>query len=437
MAILTIITLLYIQGRDLAPVSGQGEESPMGTWDNTVQNGGRNRHGCLEKNFPAVSMCFAQGRMGAEDFTVESLMYPSLSKAGEPTWVGDLRLEEWKRAYLTYIHSEGWYMGHCTFSLIYVDDDDIPELMIDTGFEAGGCCILTFHDHELDAWQSGRLNVTYIERGGLVCNSDGNMGYYYDDVYAIRDGKWVFVDGGNWGDGPNGVQLDENGNIMDFFYWDDRELTREEYEARLDAIYPAEQGKYPEQYYIRDEIFSLLRTGDVATAGHRYELIVEDVTWKEAERLCRERGGYLATVTSQEELWRIQEQMISEDKTDVMFFVGANKFKEDGSFAGYHWLEPGTEEEYDMLDLSKALWRPFWLEEEPSYSGMTEDGEEVSEGYVVLLYRESDGQCWLNDVPGNLLKAHPSYAGRVGYICEYGQGIGVGQTPVKYEEKSL
>lgn len=31
----------------------------------------------------------------------------------------------------------------CTYSLIYVNDD-VPELFIDTGVEAGGCQILTF-----------------------------------------------------------------------------------------------------------------------------------------------------------------------------------------------------------------------------------------------------------------------------------------------------
>ena len=391
--------------------------------------------GAAQKNLPAVFLCFVQGRIGVEGFTVESLLPRRLSKAEKPAWSGDLRLEEWKQAYLSYIYSEGRYMGYCTFSLIYVDDDDVPELMIDTGFEAGGCYILTFHDHELDVWQSGRLNVTYIERGGLVCDSGGRMGYYYDNVYAIRDGKWVFVDGGTWGDGTHGVQLDENGNIMEFFYWDDRELTREAYETRLNAIYPAGQGIYPEQYYIRDEICSLLRTGDVATAGHRYELVVGDVTWKEAETLCREKGGYLATITSQEELWRIQEQMIAEEKTNVTFFVGASDIQKDGSFFGYYWMEPGTEEGYDMLDLSHALWRPFWLEGEPSYGGLTEDGEKVREDYVVLMYQESDGRCWFDDVPENFLNAHPSCAGRVGYICEYGQGIGTGQNVRKHTEK--
>ena len=38
---------------------------------------------------------------------------------------------------------------------------------------------------------------------------------------------------------------------------------------------------------------------------------------------------------------------------------------------------------------------------------------------IVLLYRRSDKQYYLNDVPDDILSAAPSYAGKVGYICEY------------------
>lgn len=338
-------------------------------------------------------------------------------------------LEEWKQAYLNYLE-ENYYTDTCTYSLIYVDDDDIPEMVVDTGFEAGGCQFLTFHDHVLDVWQSARLNVTYIERGNLICNSDGNMGRYYDNVYTIQDGKWVYVDGGIWGYGQDGMQVDENGDYLAFFYWTGEEpwnmeeywggeeITEEEYEARLSAIYPMKQSMHPQKYYILDEIKSILRTGDVASAKHRYELIVKDVTWKEAEALCHEKGGYLATITSHEEYERLQEQMISEHKEDITFFVGAINERVEGTPSGFRWLEPGIKYGYYMLDLYNALFR-FWLEGEPSYTGLTESGVEVREDVVVLFYREKDGRCYLNDVPNDILEAAPSYAGRIGYICEY------------------
>lgn len=326
--------------------------------------------------------------------------------------------ENYKEAYLSYL--DGFeYADECTYSLIYVDEDDIPELVIDNGYEAAGCIVLTFHNGVLDAWQSDRLNFTYIEKGNLICNSDGNMGYYYDYVYTIQDGKWCYVDGGVWGDPSDGPQFDENEEYIYVYQWDEEEVSEEEYGNRLNEVYPLEQAKHPEKYYILKEIRSVLETGDVTSAGHRYELVVEDLTWKEAEVLCREKGGYLATITTWEEMERIQEQMILEDKANVTFFVGANNESDQHSF-GYHWIEPESGETYDMLNLYNALFG-FWLEGEPSYTGLTESGEEVDEDYVVLFYRKSDERCYLNDVPDDILSASPSYTGRVGYICEYEQ----------------
>ena len=66
-----------------------------------------------------------------------------------------------------------------------------------------------------------------------------------------------------------------------------------------------------------------------------------------------------------------------------------------------------------MLDLYKALFAGFWLEGEPSYEGLTEDGREVKEEYVAILYRKADGRCYLNDVPEDILSAAPSYVGRI------------------------
>lgn len=89
--------------------------------------------------------------------------------------------EAWEQAYLEYLDTLQ-YGESCTYSLIYVDEDEIPELVIDAGYEAGGCRILTWHEEILDMLQTNRLNFTYVEKGNLLCNSDGNMGYYYDLV---------------------------------------------------------------------------------------------------------------------------------------------------------------------------------------------------------------------------------------------------------------
>lgn len=321
----------------------------------------------------------------------------------------------WKKAYLEYL-SAFEYADSCTYSFIYVDEDEIPELVIDTSVEAGGCQILTWHEGNADVLQTSRLYFTYIEKGNLLCNSEGNMGYYYDNVYTIKGGMWEFFGGGTYHDPPSGPQLDENGNEIFEYEWLQEPVEASEYEERFHGVYPEKQGKTPEIYYIKDEITSLLKTGKAMSASHRYELIVQDLTWTEARKACEEKGGYLATLTSREEFERVQAQILSEEKTAVTFFVGAaNK----GDSFGFTWLEPGKEQGYSMLGLYNALFAGYWLKGEPSYTGLAEDGQEVKEDCVSLIYRSSENRCCYNDVPDDILSASPSFAGRVGYICEF------------------
>ena len=127
-------------------------------------------------------------------------------------------LKEWERAYLEYVEALE-YNDSYTYSLIYVDEDEIPELVADSGFEAGGCQILTWHEGKTDVLQTSRLHFTYLEKGNLLCNSAGNMGFYYDNVYTIEDGLWSFVGGGTYGDSEDGPQFDENGDFVYEYHW--------------------------------------------------------------------------------------------------------------------------------------------------------------------------------------------------------------------------
>lgn len=345
----------------------------------------------------------------------------------------DSGLEEWKQVYLNYLDTLAG-ADVLVYSLIYVDDDDIPELVADSGFDGGykiidgGCqVILTFHDHVLDEWEPLRSRFTYIERENVICDVQNGIGvneeFHGDSIYTIEDGKWVYVGGGYYVDrvdiSPMGMFIGklfdgklpgEDEHIVREYFWLNEDISgfvsEEEYTARLNAIYPEGQAIYPQKYYFFDDICSIIRTGDVASAGHHYELVVEDATWEEAAAHCQEKGGYLATITSMEEMEQIQAQVISEGKTDITFFVGAKD---------RYWLERGTDK-IDLMRLYTML--DFWLDGGLPYRGLTKK-EEIVEDCFVLLYRKSDERCYLNEVVNDLVGATPSYAGKIGYICEY------------------
>lgn len=151
---------------------------------------------------------------------------------------------------------------------------------------------------------------------------------------------------------------------------------------------------------------------------HRYELIVEDITWTEAEQSCKEKGGYLATITSKEEFELLTKQIVDENKTKISFFIGAtrdeNYVKHESGAIAYHWVHDGSD-----IDLYDEETKEFWLADEPSFYGRKADGTKLDEQYVDMIYREADKRCYFNDVADDILAQVPSFSGSVGYICEY------------------
>jgi hypothetical protein len=323
----------------------------------------------------------------------------------------------WNEAYLAYLdESMPEEISDMSFALIYVDDDDVPELVVDTGFEAGGCQILSYYDGTVRVLQTSRLYFTYIEKSGLLCNSEGHMGYYYDYVLKLDKGQWKNELLGDY------YELDENatedmyneetGRFRTLHYTIDGEETDEEtYMVRLREAYDLDKGKEPLSYLRIDDLKSFLTTGKYVSDGHRYELFVEDCTWEEAAKKCEEKGGYLACLTTDEEFKIVDDLIRSEGKENNVFYIGANRVDK----FGYHWTDPNlTQTECT----GEGYWK-HWLDGMPSYSDKLPDGTEIDEEYVEYFYRKSEDKFYMNDIPNDVIGYYPSYKGRMGYICEY------------------
>lgn len=126
----------------------------------------------------------------------------------------------WVQAYISYLKSSGYSEEA---ALIYVDNDDIPELVLSDGVEAGGCRILTYHAGNIDILQTNRLNFVYVPYSGILDNSDGHMDYYYDYIYEIRNGKWESIAVGEY----EGY-IDGDEYILTYF-WNGDEVSEDEY----------------------------------------------------------------------------------------------------------------------------------------------------------------------------------------------------------------
>lgn len=331
--------------------------------------------------------------------------------------------EPWETAYADYIDSM-WDEGQepyveTSFSLIFLDDDDIPELFIDTGYEAGGEIVLTYYNDEVVIQQLSRCGSQYIEKSGLIYTNTGHMGYYPVEITKLKNGEFSLIASGLKvfrSDEENmGYELDDEGEPISDYEWEGETVTEDEFYAKIDEIFDREQGIYPERRYSAEEMISKLRTGACTSQGHRYELIQADVdSWTDAQNLCKEKGGYLATITSPDEQDMIAGQIANENMGDVSFYVGYRwGEKIDGEYYSDRWIN--SDGSFTMCGFMHGLWKY----DAPDYEH--DEWEYEYQDCGLVKYYESTNQIYLFEAPERLLDFSPEYAGKMGYICEYDQ----------------
>ena len=159
-----------------------------------------------------------------------------------------------QHAYVEYLQNAEEEDPFEGYALIYLDDDDIPEVVEVGSFEAMGCKILNYSNGEVRETQLNRLYFSYIERGNLLCNSEGNMDNYYDLVYSIIDGEMILIAYGYYGAEDNSnVQFDEAGEPIYVYEWNGVKMEKEEYEKELNAVYDTKKAV---DGYVWGELYS-------------------------------------------------------------------------------------------------------------------------------------------------------------------------------------
>ena len=339
---------------------------------------------------------------------------------GEDTAENDL---SWAEAYHRHLVDFGRtfdgyeYSGpeYRSYDYIYVNDDDIPELVIQGQDEATGNIILTYKDGKIDELQTSRLYFDYIERGNLLRNSDGHMGGYYDYIYSIKYGKWQMENCGEYYVEDNSVMWDDDDLIYE---WNGKKVSRSGYEKELQNAYDQSKAVPGSGILGYEEILDKLDNSargveDVFLEDskdiHKYEVIVKDVTWKEALDDCKARGGYLLRINTSEEKYHIEDMLKNNGQERLVIWLGGCLNLKDGH---YHWYD-GEKFGQAALDSDK-YYQFIWLNGEPSFTGVNADGNMTDENYM-CMFRVKGYWAW-NDVPEDI---SPFYGGRVAYICEY------------------
>ena len=137
-------------------------------------------------------------------------------------------------------------------------------------------------------------------------------------------------------------------------------------------------------------------TAAPASGEHRYELIIEDISWTDAQKKCAAKGGHLAVPNDADEFNKLVDLAESEGVT--MLWIGGHR--ENGKMI---W-DDGSTAPYEQ-----------WAKGEPSY---VDSSDGAAEDYVLLWNNRG---WYYNDSRNDPCAEFPQwYGGMMAYICEYG-----------------
>ncbi len=331
--------------------------------------------------------------------------------------------DPWRSAYLDYLTSSFDYLENddsdYTFTLFYLDDNDIPELFIDTGVEAGGQLVVTYYNKEIIEQQLPRRGSQYIERSGLLYTDTGSMDYYPVSINKLENGTFTEIGSGVYyvsKEDREKMANDENYPYTLTYEWEGEIVTEDQFNENVADLYDLDKSKTPDNYYSYDEILNVIETGKWLSYNHTYEFIAGDMTWEEAQEACKEKGGYLATITCKDEAEVIAAMIQEQGFEDYALYVGFRSSEWiDDKFYGSRWINAdGSYEDMHLsilYEYSKHLWR--------GYDSDTSRDDIKSECGVVMYDTQEDNFFFYYGAPQDIVSETPEYAGRVGYICEY------------------
>ena len=138
-----------------------------------------------------------------------------------------------------------------------------------------------------------------------------------------------------------------------------------------------------------------------STHTSRYEIFADDVTWEEANALCIQKGGHLATITDAAE----EQELIKMAEAKGLSYVWLGGYTSYDSYNDVfaHWI---TGEEFSYQN---------WAAGEPS----RQDRDGIPEWYLMLWNIKSLGGWTWNDQRNDPMSEVDYMSGKIGYICEY------------------
>lgn len=152
----------------------------------------------------------------------------------------DVDVSEWTAAYIQYVEERRTQDEESRYSLLYIDDDNIPELLICYQTNAGGKRIATYYDGKVQDEQLAFGGFYYQKNAGLFMVETGCQGQYPTQIYRMENGKFSQI--------AEGVAYenvadfyDENYEYDSFYYeWENQPVSEEEFNSNINNIFDKE-----------------------------------------------------------------------------------------------------------------------------------------------------------------------------------------------------
>lgn len=177
-------------------------------------------------------------------YTYEDMLFTEFSYV-EPS--------DWKEKYADRIRR----MDADQFALIYLDDDEIPEVYCASGQNA--MRILTCRDGEIKERSLHRDGLIYLEKQGIYYTEGGNMGYFPMEIVKLEDGEFSVLAQGLW---TSEYVTDENNpdqmKLVDTYQWEGTNVSAEEYYKNIDEIIERKNATKISGTVTKDEILTEL-----------------------------------------------------------------------------------------------------------------------------------------------------------------------------------
>lgn len=147
--------------------------------------------------------------------------------------------EPWRQAYADYVKKAA-KEGYNSFNLIYVDNDDVPELFLGSGIEATGERLCTYHNGKIVEQTLYRTySTSYIENSGLIQNYYGSQGCYGIEIYKLQNGKFTMLHTAYIEEGYS-----EYAGNYSTYYLDSREVLKVELDNTIATAFDSDKAKF-------------------------------------------------------------------------------------------------------------------------------------------------------------------------------------------------